>query len=417
MHLLKYIFIVSGLSLMLACSDSDTDVQKAKASTKLEAQSVVLPELLQRPEAIQNGKEWETVQNYYGKNKKILASDSEDLMARLELAQLFVQEARITGEHGYYYPAALKMTDDILDRNPTDQNVKFMTLATRAGVELSQHEFEDALKTAQAAVQLNPYNAQIYGALVDAYVELGDYGKAVEMADKMVSIRPDLRSYSRVSYLREIHGEVEGAIEAMQMAVEAGAPGVEPTAWARLTLGDLYKNYGDLEKAEQQYQIILNERPDYPFAIAALADVEMEKGNYEKAETLLNEAKTIIPEVGFYEQLAHLYKKTNREAEMQAMIDEIFPMLEDDVVHGHNMNLEYAAIYKDLLEDHDKALEYVKKEYKKRPDNIDVNQLMAAILVKQDKLAMARPYVDQAGTTNSKNPELMELQQMMRSQL
>ncbi len=411
MQMFKYIFFFSTLLLASACSDSNTDIQTAKASATTEIQETAIPELLQRPDAIQNGKEWETVQNYYSKNKQTLTTDKDNLAARLELAQLFVQEARITGEHGHYYPSALKMTDEILALKPTDQNIKFMTLAIRASVQLSQHEFQDALKTAQMAVALNPYNAQIYGALVDAYVELGDYEKAVASADKMVSIRPDLRSYSRVSYLREIHGQVEGAIEAMQMAVEAGAPGVEPTAWARLTLGDLYKNYGELDKAELQYQIILQERPDYPFAIAALADVEMERKNYEKAETLLHEAKAIIPEVGFYEQLAHLYKAIGQDDNMQAMVDEIFPMLEDDVVHGHNMNLEYAAIYKDLLEDYDKAMEYAHKEYEKRPKNIDVNQLMASILLQQGKVNAARKHVQAASITKSKNAELLDMRE------
>lgn len=52
-----------------------------------------------------------------------------------------------------------------------------------------------------------------------------------------MSIRPDLRSYSRISYLREIYGDLDGAIEAMKLAVTAGYPGYEQTAWARLTLG------------------------------------------------------------------------------------------------------------------------------------------------------------------------------------
>ena len=53
----------------------------------------------------------------------------------------------------------------------------------------------------------------------------------------MVDIRPDIRSYSRVSYLREIYGDYPGAIEAMKMAVDAGVAGDEATEWARIQLG------------------------------------------------------------------------------------------------------------------------------------------------------------------------------------
>ena len=51
------------------------------------------------------------------------------------------------------------------------------------------------------AVALNPNNAFVYGLLCDANVELGHYDEAVRMADKMNQVRPDLRAYSRVSYL------------------------------------------------------------------------------------------------------------------------------------------------------------------------------------------------------------------------
>ena len=159
----------------------------------------------------------------------------------LNLAYLFVQEARVTGEHPHYYPAALQVLDALLEKafdpkNAHDLDLKFRALSTKAGVELSLHEFAKAKKTGEAAIDLNPYNAAIYGVLVDAHVELGDYETAVEMADRMVAIRPDLRSYSRVSYLREIHGDVEGAIAAMTMAVKAGVPGTDQTSWALMTL-------------------------------------------------------------------------------------------------------------------------------------------------------------------------------------
>ena len=53
----------------------------------------------------------------------------------------------------------------------------------------------------------------------------GNYEEALKNADQMASIRPDLRSYSRVSYMREIHGDRDGAKQAMKMAGDAGAFG------------------------------------------------------------------------------------------------------------------------------------------------------------------------------------------------
>jgi len=138
----------------------------------------------------------------------------------------------------------------------------------KASVLLSLHRFAEAKTLGEKALQLNPHSADIYGVLVDANVELGQYQQAITYADKMVSIRPDLRSYSRISYLREIHGMVDESIAAMKMAVAAGYPGMEQTEWARLTLGHLYDRYGMPDSALLQYAIALGSRTNFPVALA-----------------------------------------------------------------------------------------------------------------------------------------------------
>ncbi|MEL7021606.1 MAG: tetratricopeptide repeat protein, partial [Bacteroidota bacterium] len=373
-------------------------------------QSVIeTPKLLDRPGAIQAGTEWTNVQNHYGTNRQKLVQDPKAVEPRLNLALLFMQEARVTGEHGHYYPAALKMLDEAIALQPQDADLLFRTLTAKASVMLSQHEFAEALSIGQRALTMNQYNSGIYGVLVDAHVEMGNYEEAVKMSDKMVSVRPDLRSYSRVSYLREIHGEVDGAIEAMKMAVQAGFPGYEETAWTRLTLGDLYRTYGDDKNAELQYRMTLAEREDYPFAIAALGDLELERGNYEKAEQLLKQAAGIIPEFGFYVSLVDLYQKTGRDKEAKETLDEVFVMLQDDIDSGHNMNLEYADLYLNQAKNLDKALKYALDEYSKRPANISVNKMLAKIYHKRGEQEKAAMHIEKASITDSKDPELLAL--------
>ncbi|MCB0556673.1 MAG: hypothetical protein KDD02_24215 [Phaeodactylibacter sp.] len=383
-----------------------------KESEKILAAYQDFPKLLDRHESIQQGKEWEHVQNLFGEYRQKLIKDPQDNATRLSLAELFINEARVTGEHGYYYPAALEALNGIRAK-PEEKDLHFRALSAKAGVQLSLHDFSSALETATEAVSINPYNAQIYGALVDANVELGHYDEAVAMADKMVAIRPDLRSYARVSYLREIYGDVEGSIEAMKLAVSAGYPGYEQTAWARLTLGRLYEHYRSLEEAEQQFQMVLAERPDYPFAIAALGDIALQRKDYAKAERLLKKAATIIPEFSFYESLARLYKTQGRNQEFQATMDELLQMFREDTESGHDMNLEYAKLYSNLLDDPEKALEYAQKEYNRRPDNIDVNRVMASIYFKRGETELATRRLEVATRTHARYPELADLQMQL----
>ncbi|MBK8621239.1 MAG: tetratricopeptide repeat protein [Saprospiraceae bacterium] len=365
-----------------------------------------IPELLPRNEKLQYGKEWDDVMNQYQKLKLTIQKNTEDHASIIKMAHLFIREARITGEHGHYYPAALSMTEKILQSKTKINNTEFLALVTKAGVLLSLHEFNKALETGQKALLLNADNAQIYGVMTDCYVELGMYDKAVEMADKMISIKPDLRSYARISYLREIHGQIPEAIQAMKMAVEAGIPGYEDTAWAMFTLAELLERYGETEKAKLLYEEILAARPEYPFAISALGALQLKNKNLNEAESTTLQAIQVIPEVGFYTQLAEIYKKQGKKESMDTVVKDVFQMLKDDEKSGHNMNLEYAHIYLDLLEDPDNALVFAQKEYEKRPNNIDVNRLLARIYKAKSNDEMVRKYITLAKSTNSRHPEL-----------
>ena len=400
--LLSMLTLFMGLTMFSSCEGSMANTSNTKIT-------IEIPELIQRNDKIRLGKEWDQVQNLYADQQNALRENPKDYEAMLNLAMLFVKEARVTGEHGHYYPSALKMVDGILVNEEVDDDTKFRALLTKAGVQLSLHEFAQAKQIAVDALKLNPRNAQIYGVLVDCYVELGDYEAAVKMADKMISIKPDIRSYSRISYLREIHGDVDGAMGAMKMAVEAGYPGTEETAWAMQTLGELYHLYGKPSEAKKIFNTILASRKDYPFAVGALAQLEFDKGNLKEAKRIIDEAIAIIPEVGFYIQLAEIYKAEGLDKKFKETIDEVFVMLQDDVDHGHNMNLEYAELYLELLEDTDKALQYANMEYEKRPNNIDVNRLMARIFKAKNELSTSEEFKSVAVKTNSKHPQLMEL--------
>ena len=405
-----YTILFTSLCVMLftaeACNNIDDSV-----STSEDISSLIV-----RSEKLQHGTEWDQIQALYAQLRDRINGE-DDNEARLTLAQLFVKEARVTGEHGHYYPGALKSLNQILADKEINQDLKFRTLMTKAGVQLSLHDFADALATAESAYAINNKNAQIHGVLVDAHVELGNYKKAIEYADKMVSIKPDLRSYSRVSYLREIHGDNAGALAAMKLAVDAGYPGFEETSWAALTLGELYLKENKLDQAYQIFEDILVSRKDYPFAIAALGEVYLAKNDLPAAEKKFKEAIEVIPEIGFYTNLAHIYKLEGRQEELEDIKPEIWAMLDDDVVNGHNMNLEYADIYTELFPDYDKALEYAMAEYEKRPENIDVNRILAKIYLKKENTEKAKFHLAQAETTGSINPELKEISEELYSSI
>ncbi len=329
--------------------------------------------------------------------------------AKLNLAQAYIQEGRVTGDHGYYDQAALDLLEDVIKNEPGN----FDAICCKATVLLSQHHFSEGLEVAKVAESINPNSAFVYGLLCDAYVELGNYPEAVKMCDKMIGIRPDIRSYARVSYLREIHGDMPGAIEAAKLAVAAGYPGLEQTAWTRMILGHLYENTGKLDSAEFQYRVALQERPNYAFGNAGLARVEKARGNYKVAIDLLQKAKKEIIEYSFDDELTELYRlnndSKNAEKSAESVIDQLSPVAnadESSSAHGHYADRELAYAYL-KVKNTDDAVKHALVEYKRRPNNIDVLETVAWVYYKKGNYSQAAAMINKALRTNCKNPILL----------
>src|SRR6478672_1894399 len=177
----------------------------------------------------ENYAEWKFANDQYMKLAEKIAKNPQDLKTAIALANTYILEGRASGNVAYYDKAAMSVIEKILKQEASH----YEAICLKALVELSQHHFAEGLATATRAVTINPNSAFAYGLLTDAHIEMGNYDDAVAAADKMVSFRPDLRSYSRISYLREIHGDLPGAIDAMKLAVAAGVPAEESTEWCR----------------------------------------------------------------------------------------------------------------------------------------------------------------------------------------
>jgi tetratricopeptide (TPR) repeat protein len=377
--------------------------------TSPEATTLDIPELLVRSEALKQTAEWQTNTHQVSAISSKLIAQPNNPEALVELSQIFCIEARVTGEHGYYYPTVLTMLDRALAQPDLSEKVLFEATALKANVLLAQHRWNDGLATAQKAHALNPYSAQVYAALIDAHVELGHYAQAVALTDLMMEIKPGLMAYARASYIRELHGDIPGAIDAMRMAVEAGYPGYDNTEWCRMHLAELLEGQGKWNEAEYQYRVSLDYREKNPFAEAGIAGIMIERGQYESAEQLLKGALAAVPEISFQEDLFVLYQKMGRDADATEAYRGIIEMVEDDAAHGHQVDLDYAKILFEMGNDTDEALEMVLREYKLRPENVQVNSLLARIYGAQGKLDLARQHLAKAIQTGYQNRTLAAL--------
>ena len=365
----------------------------------------IYSELLPRKLQLTYAGEWTAIKNNADVFMKNIDKNPSDVKSLLALTALYIQEGRNTGNLNYYNEAALKCIDFVLEKDKKN----FEALSFKSTILLSQHRFAEGLAIAKELQQLYPYNAYVYGLLVDGYVESGKYKEAVEAADKMISIRPDNRSYSRIAYLREIHGDIPGAIEAMKMAVDAGAPGDENTEWCRVQLGKLFEKTGKRDEAKMLYAIANDNRHNYPYALAGLAGISFEEKNYDEALKLYMQADSLISDHTFKEGIAEVYEATGQPEKSRQVAERILKQMEQLTSGnkaGQNEDHEMAHAYMGV-NDLKKALEYALKEYNSRPTNIEVNETVAIVYYEMGEYAKAVPYIEAALITDCKSPELL----------
>lgn len=399
----KTMILLSCILLTIAQGCNNNNEEKLKEYIKAE-NPLEIPNLLERTGELAKAAEWIMTKEKMAELKTKIAAKPEDVKLRLQAATIFIAEQRITGEHHFYYGAIEKILNGILSIDPSNFEAKVY----KASLRMSQHQFTDAKKLAEEAMKINPNNAYVYGILVDANVELGNYEEAVAVSDKMQAIKPSLESYSRASYLREIYGDNNGAIEAMKLAVKAGLPGSEPQCWSRNVLGELFYNAGNLKEAENAYLENLLLRPSYAPSMAGLAIVETAKKNYTRALSLLDSANNIMPDSYFQEQKGDVYAAmgdSTKATEVYKSVQQL--LVEDANSDHHSVSLELAKLY-GKTNQWDSAHKYALMEYNIRPKNIDVNNELAWIAYNKNDITKAKEYIKSALITGSKNPELQK---------
>jgi tetratricopeptide (TPR) repeat protein len=148
---------------------------------------------------------------------------------------------------------------------------------------LARHDFAGALQLARRARGLAPELASPYAVLVDSLIELGRYDEAGRALQHWVDIKPTLASYARVSYWRELHGDLAGAVDAMRAAISAGGDVAENGAYVQTLLGNLELQRGRPASAAHAYRAALARFAGYVPAQAGLAKVDAAHGRLSSA--------------------------------------------------------------------------------------------------------------------------------------
>jgi tetratricopeptide (TPR) repeat protein len=198
--------------------------------------------------------------------------------ARIELAGAYLQKARESGDPGYYTRA-----DGLLRAVRAERPGQPDALVASASLAHSRHDFRGGLALARRAHAARPRALAADPAIVDALVELGRFGAAQRALQRMIDAKPTLAGYARVSYQRELHGDLAGAAAAMRRAIAAGGPARESVAAVRALLGGIELARGRPAAAHMAQRAALAAVPGYPAAEAGLARLDAAAGRLPRA--------------------------------------------------------------------------------------------------------------------------------------
>ena len=319
-----------------------------------------------------------------------LKTNPNDWQSYSQLGLAFLQKARETGDPTYY-----QKTEEALDRALSFQADDYASVSGKGALALARHEFLSALEWGERAVQINPDRTYAYGVLADAQIELGRYTEAIETLQTMINLRPDMSSYSRISYIRELHGDTEGALEMMQLAVDSGVPNAENTAWVRTQLANLYFNNGDLKRAEIEYQRTLQDRPDYVYALAGLGRVHAAQGEMDEGIQYLNQAVTIMPMPEFVIMLGELHQAAGQQEAAQGQYELVAAIEKLYRANGVDMDMEIAFFHADHDQQLDETVMLARQAYANRP-SIHAADVLAWALYKTGNYEEAQKYSQEA---------------------
>jgi tetratricopeptide (TPR) repeat protein len=335
---------------------------------------------------------------FIGTLQQRVRENPQNFDSHVALANAYLQKVRETGDPSLYTKA-----DDLLDRAEKLEPQNPELFATQGTLALARHDFAGALERGKQALVLDPDNARYSGIVGDAQIELGMYDEAIASYQKMVNRRPDFASFSRVSYARELFGDSEGAIEAMEFALQAGSGVPENTAWAYAQLGNLWFDSGDLEEAGKAYDRSLRTLGAYAPALAGQAKVAAARGDLSQAATLYGQAFNRMPLPEYAIALGDVYAEMGarqRAEEQYGLVREIDRLY---TANGINTDLEVALFCADHNLELQTSLEKARSAYEARP-SIHAADALAWTLYRTGDFQGARRYASEALKLGTRDP-------------
>ena len=317
-----------------------------------------------------------------------------DVRALQVLGTSYVRRATRTADPTYY-----DLAQRAFDRADAVRPGLDDTDLGRGVLALSRHEFAAALDDGTRVHAHNPQNPDALAVMVDAQVELGHYDDASASLQQLLDLHPGLPAYARLSYVRELHGDVVGAMRAMRQADIAANGVADDRATVATFLGDLELARGQVAAAGHEYCAALRLQPDLSLARLGAARVAAVQGRRQGAIQSLHALVRERPLPSAVALLGDLQALDGEKTAAKRSFDLVRTIGRLQQSSGQVIHLEMAIFEADhangpVAAAH--AVELARRAYDARPGNVFVNDALAWALFRSGDIGAALPFVEHA---------------------
>ncbi|RKS73939.1 tetratricopeptide repeat protein [Motilibacter peucedani] len=329
-----------------------------------------------------------------------LRAQPKDASSWAALGSEYVAQARVTSEPTYY-PKAQEALETSLRVQPVDNVDASIGMAALTA---ARHDFTAALAWSRKALDISPTSPGALEVQVDALDELGRYDEALKAAHAADDVRPGVPTFTRLSYIAELHGDTREARRLMTLALE-NATLPDDKAFAHFHLGQLAKQDGDSRTAATEYAAALRAEPGYVPAMAYQAVLYGSSGQVSKAEALWQTVVDKMPIPEYLLAYGELLESQGRKAEAQDQYAVVAASAELARANGVDYDLEIAHYEADHGSPAE-ALRVAKAEWARRHSISSADALGWALhAAGRDREAL--PYLVQANRLGTKDSRVL----------
>ena len=325
--------------------------------------------------------------------QKLIVNGSSSRPSFERLGWTFIKKARLSFDAGFY-----KLAEQCAACMETQASTGPDMLLLRAHALQSLHRFAEAEAAARKLVGMRDFPFD-YGVLGDVLIDQGKVREGAAAYQRMVDLRPDLQSYARAAHVRWLTGDLEGAIELMNLATAAASPNdPEAAAWAFTRLALYQLQDGTTKHALESCASALTLQSDYAPAMLARGRILLAANRAADALVDLERAAKLNPLPEYQWTLADALTSAGNRDRAAAIESQLTARSTED---PRTVSLYLATRQQNL----ERALQLAQQELTNRND-VFTHDALGWALAAAGRATEAQQHINQALSEGTADPRL-----------